>query len=153
MNTVSYNYGGTNSEQTRGGMISIPSFTNVNRNCQCSTLQLRCVESWSGYLCDLYLGGSQFQPRLSTGYTFLLGQVSCSFCTTQGTRLARYFSVPQGERRDNAPKCTTTASSQCDFYSQLIQLQRGPYTYESTSRVRLGSGSNEPNSSVCGSRS
>jgi hypothetical protein len=35
--------------------------------------------------------------------------------------------------------------------AKTVHALRGPYTYESGSRVRLGSGSNEPNSSVCGS--
>jgi hypothetical protein len=38
----------------------------------------------------------------------------------------------------------------CNLTEDTLSV-RGPYTYESGSRVRLGSGSNEPNSSVCGS--
>ena len=42
--------------------------------------------------------------------------------------------------------------SQCpDCFRTPGPFLRGPYTYESGSRVRLGSGSNEPNSSMCGS--
>jgi hypothetical protein len=35
-------------------------------------------------------------------------------------------------------------------WSKAVGELGGPYTYESGSRVRLGSGSHEPNSSVCG---
>jgi hypothetical protein len=54
-----------------------------------------------------------------------------------------------------------TFMSQVGFESKIPVLEqaktvhalRGPYTYESSSRVRIDSGSNEPNSSVCGSQS
>jgi hypothetical protein len=48
-----------------------------------------------------------------------------------------------------SPKCRWTLTVAYGVISQNMRsLLRGPYTYEFGSRVRLGSGSNEPNSSV-----
>jgi hypothetical protein len=44
---------------------------------------------------------------------------------------------------------TRLAFARVRDHNFLSSLLGGPYTYESGSRVQLGSGSNEPNSSVC----
>jgi hypothetical protein len=67
----------------------------------------------------------------------------------------RYLHTEQHKYRINAHshpclKWDSNSRAQCSNGRRRFNALRCPYTYESGSRVRLGSGSNEPNSSVCG---